>query len=55
MFFKKNNLYKVNYRSIGKYSTLIVAKSVAQAIKKVQKQFYSQIDILNIELIAEGV
>ena len=55
MLFKKNNIYKVNYRFIGTYSTLVEAKSTAQAIKKVRKQFYAHIDILNIELIVEGV
>lgn len=55
MFFKKNNIYRVTYHFVGTWKTLVEAKSAAQAIKKVRKQFASQIDILNIELVAEGV
>jgi hypothetical protein len=49
--FGKKKLYKIKYRFLNIYETVVSARSPYQAIKKLNKQYYNNINMLSIEEI----
>ena len=49
--FGKKKLYRIKYRMLATYETIVSAYSPHQAIKKLNKQHYYDINILSIEEI----
>lgn len=47
--FGKKKLYKIKYRFLNIYETVVSARNPHQAIKKLNKQYYNNINILSIE------
>lgn len=47
--FGKKKIYKIKYCFVAIHETLISARSPHQAIKKLLKQYYYDLDILSVE------